>query len=92
MQIVRENENVKKLMEEQELKREEFAEDFHMYGDSNEIKVEEPANSIIPEEEFSSHVKRPKETCNFFINLTEAERVLIQASSFLELNANLDEM
>jgi hypothetical protein len=92
MQIVRENENVKKLMEEQELKREEFAEDFHIYADSNEIKVEEPANAIIPEEEFCSYVRRPKETCNFFINLTEAERVLIQASSFLELNANLDQM
>jgi hypothetical protein len=39
-------------------------------------------------EEFASYLRPPAERSNIFINLSEAEKILIQANSFLELDGN----
>ena len=47
--------------------------------------------SLMAASQFCSYYKRPDESSSLFINLTEAEKILIQSWCFLEQNCNDDE-
>ena len=85
----RENSRIKRSMEEVRVKKEEDVEGAMGGGGEMEEESEEEVQGRMAEH-FCTYLRKPNEPHSFFINLTEAERVLIQAQSFLELKHTLD--
>jgi hypothetical protein len=65
---------------------------LHVSGDSSEMKLEHSGLSLMRPEEFCSHHERVvREQSSIFINLTEAEKIVIQSLTFLEQKTNEEE-
>ena len=65
-----------------ELKQEEFLDDFSHPDDSSQYALFE---------QFATYLPNPTQPSTIFINLNDAEKILIQAHSFLELNCTQEE-
>lgn len=78
---MRENENVKRAINDHRIYNESPM--LHLSGESSEQRPDNSRSSLMAASEFCSYYKRPNENSNVFINLTEAEKILVQSWCFL---------